>query len=89
MELTERDRAILDFEKSWWTEEGPKEAVILERFEVSAERYYQILNELLESEEAYAHDPLVVRRLRRQRERRRRERQEAAQAARQLDANGS
>ncbi|MCC5951781.1 MAG: DUF3263 domain-containing protein [Acidimicrobiia bacterium] len=89
MELTERDRAILDFEKSWWTQEGPKEALIVERFELSAERYYQILNQLLESDEAYAHDPLVVRRLRRQRERRRRERQGATQAAKQLDVPGS
>jgi hypothetical protein len=36
MELTERDRAILDFERSWWTESGPKEAAIRERFELSA-----------------------------------------------------
>ena len=80
MELTERDRAILDFERSWWTESGPKEAAIRERFELSATRYYEILNELLESDEAYAYDPLVVRRLRRQRDRRRRARHEGFQA---------
>ena len=71
MEFTDRDRAILDFERSWWTESGPKEAAIRERFELSGARYYQILNELLESDEAYAYDPLVVRRLRRLRDRRR------------------
>ena len=71
MELTERDRAILDFERSWWSQSGPKEAQIRERFELSATRYYQILNELLESQEAYEYDPLVVRRLRRLRDRRR------------------
>jgi hypothetical protein len=80
MELTERDRAILDFERSWWTEAGPKEAAIRERFELSAARYYEILNELLESEAAYEYDPLVVRRLRRLRDRRRRARQEGYQA---------
>ena len=80
MELTERDRAILDFERSWWTESGPKEAAIRERFELSATRYYEILNELLESDEAYAYDPLVVRRLRRLRDRRRRARHECFQA---------
>jgi hypothetical protein len=80
VELTERDKAILDFERSWWTEPGPKEAIIVERFELSATRYYQILNELLESPEAYDHDPLVVRRLQRQRDRRRRARAEHAQA---------
>ncbi len=80
MDLTERDRAILDFERSWWTESGPKEAAIRERFELSATRYYEILNELLESDDAYAYDPLVVRRLRRLRDRRRRARHEGFQA---------
>jgi len=81
MELTDRDRAILDFERSWWSESGPKEAHIRERFELSATRYYQILNELLESPEANEYDPLVVRRLRRMRGRRRRVRQEGLQAS--------
>ncbi len=76
MALTERDRAILDFERSWWSEEGPKEVAVQERFELSATRYYQILGELLESDEALAYDELVVRRLRRLRERRRRMRTE-------------
>lgn len=74
MALTDRDRAILDFERSWWTEAGPKEQAIRDRFELSATRYYQILNELLEMPEAHEYDPLVVRRLRRLRDRRRRAR---------------
>jgi hypothetical protein len=41
MELTERDRAILDFERSWWHETGPKETLIQERFELSASRARQ------------------------------------------------
>jgi hypothetical protein len=81
MELTDRDRAILDFERSWWSESGPKEALIRDRFELSATRYYQILNQLLESPEAHDYDPLVVRRLRRLRDRRRRARQEGYQAS--------
>lgn len=81
MELTERDRAILDFERSWWHETGPKETLIQERFELSASRYYEILGRLLESPEAYEYDPLGVRRLRRLRDRRRRARQEHAQQA--------
>jgi len=79
MELTERDKAILDFERSWWHETGPKEALIQERFELSSSRYYEILGRLLESPEAYEYDPLGVRRLRRLRDRRRRIRQEQAQ----------
>jgi hypothetical protein len=80
-ELTDRDQAIIDFERSWWNESGPKEALIRERFELSAARYYQILNELLESTAAYEYDPLVVRRLRRLRDRRRRARHEGYQAS--------
>jgi hypothetical protein len=74
MALTERDRAILDFERTWWREPGPKESAIRDRFELSATRYYSLLNELLEMPDAMTYDPLVVRRLRRLRDRRRRAR---------------
>jgi hypothetical protein len=74
MELTERDKAILDFERSWWSQSGPKETLIVDKFDLSASRYYQILNELVDTDAAYDHDPLVVRRLRRLRDRRRRAR---------------
>lgn len=78
MKLTDRERAILDFESDWWTRPGPKEVAIVERFELSSERYYRILSELLESPEAEIYDPLVVKRLRRMRDRRRQARIEAA-----------
>ncbi len=74
MGLTERDKAMLDIERVWWTEDEPKEALIKERLDLSTTRYYQVLNELLERPEALEYDPLVVRRLRRVRERRRRQR---------------
>ncbi len=74
MALTDRDRAILDFERTWWTEPGPKDAAIREHFELSGTRYYQLLTELLDDPEALGYDPLLVRRLRRVRERRRRAR---------------
>lgn len=80
MPLTERDKAILDFERSWWSEPGPKETAIRERFELSGTRYYEILNELLDDPESLAYDPLVVRRLRRLRDRRRRMRFEGRPA---------
>lgn len=80
MALTDRDRAILDFERSWWTQPGPKETAIRERFELSATRYYEILNELLEDADAMDHDPLLIRRLRRLRDRRRRMRFEGRPA---------
>ncbi len=72
--LTERDKAILDFERSWWAEPGVKESAIRDRFDLSATRYYELLAELLESPEAMAYDPLVVRRLHRQRAARRKAR---------------
>jgi hypothetical protein len=74
MALTDRDKAILDFERSWWTEAGPKDTAIRERFELSGTRYYQLLTDLLDDEAALEYDPLLVRRLRRVRERRRRAR---------------
>jgi hypothetical protein len=76
MALTDRDRAILDFERTWWTEPGPKDTAIRERFELSGTRYYQLLTDLLDDPEALAYDPLLVRRLRRARDRRRRARVE-------------
>ena len=65
MELSERDIDILDFERSWWKHAGAKEQAIRERFDMSATRYYQLLNELLENPAAMAHDPILVKRLQR------------------------
>ncbi|MDG2026410.1 MAG: DUF3263 domain-containing protein [Acidimicrobiales bacterium] len=76
MQLTEAEAAVLDFERTWWTEPGPKEEAIHGQLELSTTRYYEILNELIDRPEAEAHDPLVVRRLRRMRDRRRRSRAE-------------
>ena len=81
MELTEREKAILDFEGSWWTEQGEKDALVLERFELGPDRYTRVLHELLDRPEAFEHDPLVVRRLLRLRERNRRARSEHASRA--------
>ena len=72
--MSERQRSILDFERTWWQIEGSKETAIRERFALSTTRYYQLLNELLDLPEAAAYDPLVVRRLQRLRTRRRRAR---------------
>jgi Protein of unknown function (DUF3263) len=72
--ITERQQAMLDFERSWWNLDEPKELAIRARFQCSAEQYYAELNDLIETPEALAHDPLVVRRLHRLRHRRLRER---------------
>ena len=80
MRLSDRDRAILEFERGWWAEPGPKADAIRSRFALSGARYYQLLSNLIDTEEAEAYDPLVVRRLRRDRSERRRARYEGRSA---------
>ncbi|GLH97395.1 DUF3263 domain-containing protein [Phytohabitans aurantiacus] len=63
--LTEREEQILAFESKWWKHAGAKEQAIRDAFDLSATRYYQILNGLLDNPAALAHDPVVVGRLRR------------------------
>ena len=80
MALDERDRAILDFERSWWMEPGSKTAAIRDRLCLSPTRYYQLLGTIVSSPEANRYDPLLVRRLRRLQARRRRARIEGRPA---------
>ena len=72
--LADRDRAILAFERQWWKYAGAKEQAIRESFGMSATRYYQILNALIDRPEALAADPMLVKRLRRMRASRQRAR---------------
>jgi hypothetical protein len=72
--LTDRDRAILDFERDWWMLPASKSAGIREHLNLSPTRYYQLLSALLDDPDAAAYDPLVVHRLRRMRLQRRRAR---------------
>ena len=71
-ELSERDSEILNFERQWWKYAGAKETAIRESFDMSATRYYQVLNALIDRPEALADDPLLIRRLRRMRAERQR-----------------
>lgn len=68
--LTRREHDILAFERHWWKYAGAKEEAIKELFSLSATRYYQVLNALVERPEALAVDPMLVKRLRRLRARR-------------------
>jgi hypothetical protein len=72
--LTQRDRELLRFERQWWKYAGAKEQAIREQFDMSATRYYQLLNALIDTAEALAFDPLLVKRLRRLRSTRQRTR---------------
>lgn len=73
-ELSERDQQILAFERQWWKYAGAKEQAVKELFEMSATRYYQVLNALIDSPAALAHDPMLIKRLRRMRSSRQRAR---------------
>lgn len=63
--LTLREQEILAFERQWWKYAGAKEQAVRELFDLSATRYYQVLNAILDKPAAMEADPLLVKRLRR------------------------
>lgn len=71
-QLDDRDQALLDFERHWFTYAGAKEQAVRDLFGVSATRYYQLINALIDRPEALAADPMLVKRLRRLRSSRQR-----------------
>ncbi|MFG1799149.1 DUF3263 domain-containing protein [Micromonospora carbonacea] len=72
--LAEREVRILAFEQQWWRHAGAKEQAIRDTFGLSATRYYQLLNGLLDNPAALAAEPVLVGRLRRLRSSRARNR---------------
>ena len=68
MPLSERDRAILGFESEWRRHAGAKEEAIRAELGLSPARYYQLLGRLIDTADAQAHDPMLVKRLRRLRD---------------------
>ncbi|MET9025097.1 DUF3263 domain-containing protein [Nocardia sp. NPDC004168] len=77
--LSRRELDILAFERQWWKYAGAKEEAIRELFAMSPTRYYQVLNAVVDRQEALAADPMLVKRLRRLRASR-----QKARAARRL-----
>ncbi|WP_433660118.1 DUF3263 domain-containing protein [Nocardia sp. CA-128927] len=77
--LSRREHDILAFERQWWKYAGAKEEAIRELFGMSPTRYYQVLNAVVDRQEALAADPMLVKRLRRLRASR-----QKARAARRL-----
>lgn len=75
--LTERERAILGFEREWWKYAGTKDSAVRAAFDIRADAYYQVLNRLIDHPGAHRYDALLVRRLRRQRAQRQRRRSAA------------
>ena len=66
--LSDLEIRILDFERSWWRYAGAKESAIKELFDLTPARYYQLLNDLIDRDDALAISPILVKRLRRLRE---------------------
>ena len=66
--LSDLEVRILDFERQWWRYAGAKETGIKEQFNISARDYYELLNNLIDREDALAASPLLIKRLRRLRE---------------------
>jgi hypothetical protein len=66
--LTSLESEILNFEKQWWRYAGAKESSIKELFNLTPPAYYQILNNLIDREDALLAQPMLVKRLRRLRE---------------------
>lgn len=73
-ELSDLEREILAFERKWWRYSGAKEEAARELFDLTSTRYYQLLNALIDTPAAVAHDPVLVKRLRRMRSTRQRSR---------------
>ena len=80
MPLSSREREVLDFERTWWSQPGSKEQAIRRALRMSPTRYYTALAALVETNDAMEYDPLLVRRVRRDREQRRRARWEGRPA---------
>ena len=69
-ELTDEQRALLDFEREHWRYPEGKESEVRDRFGLSLVSYHKRLNALLDEPAALTHAPATVRRLRRLRQKR-------------------
>ncbi|SIE26359.1 DUF3263 domain-containing protein [Mycobacteroides abscessus] len=56
---------VIEFERIWWHNSESKEQAIRGKFNISPTRYYQRLNDVLDSPEAIAIDAVTANRLRR------------------------
>lgn len=55
--------AILDFERGWWLEPGPKDQAIEMSLGLPSAAYYEMLRDLIERPDSLAYDPLTTRRV--------------------------
>lgn len=81
--LTDLDLRILDLERRWFHNMGAKEAAITRELNMTATRYFQILNGLIEDPRAMHAQPQLISRLRRVRAARQRSRSHCSAVLRQ------
>lgn len=62
--LDSEDKAILDFERSWWMEPGAKDQAIEHSLGLTSSAYYSRLLAVIERGVAFEYDPLTVLRVR-------------------------
>ena len=74
VDLTDQEKEILTIEDLWWQYAGAKEKAIRDKLDMSAFQFYQVLNALIDTEAALAHNPNLVKRLRARRDERQRSR---------------
>ena len=72
--LSENEKRLLDFERSWWSAGTGRDDAVREQLGMSAADYHRAVNDLIDKPEALAYDGVLVRRLRRQRDARRTQR---------------
>lgn len=63
--LSSEERAVLEFERAWWLEPGPKDQAIEFALGLSAAAYYEILRSLVRDRRALEFDPLTIKRVHR------------------------
>jgi hypothetical protein len=66
--LSDLELSVLAVERRRYRHQGAKEQAVRDELDLSATRYYQVLNALLDHPAALAHDPVLVGRLRRLRD---------------------
>ena len=57
--LSESELKLLDFERNWWRHAGTKESAIKELFNLTPPAYYQMLNNLIDRNDALLAEPIL------------------------------
>jgi len=66
--LSDRDRALLEFESRWGAHGAAKEEAVRRELDMTPARYYQLLDRAIDQPGAAAFDAMLVHRLRRVRD---------------------